>query len=86
MDAAPHTSELEHVDPSRRLRSIHGLAETFNGLGKTELIRRQGPWRTVDQVEVATAEWIDWFNHRRLREHHGDIPPAELEDAHYAHQ
>ena len=62
----------------------NALAETINGLYKTELIRPRGPWRTVEQVEVATAEWVDWFNHRRLYEYDGDIPPAELEDAYYA--
>jgi transposase-like protein len=62
------------------------LAETINGLYKTELIKARGPWRTIDQVEVATAEWVDWFNHRRLYEYCGDIPPAEMEAAHYAQQ
>lgn len=61
----------------------NALAETINGLYKTELIKPGGPWRTVDQVELATAEWVDWFNHRRLYGYCGDIPPAELEDAYY---
>ena len=43
----------------------NALAETINGLYKTELIKKQGPWRSVDHVELATAEWVDWFNHRR---------------------
>jgi putative transposase len=64
----------------------NALAETINGLYKTELIRPRGPWRTVDQVELGTAEWVDWFNHRRLYEYSGDVPPAELEDAYYAQQ
>jgi putative transposase len=64
----------------------NALAETINGLYKTELIKARGPWRTVDEVEVATAEWVDWFNHRRLHEHCGDMPPADMEDHHYAHQ
>jgi len=59
-------------------------AETINGLYETELIKPRGPWRTVEQVEVATLEWVDWFNRRRLYEHNGDIPPVELERAHYA--
>ena len=59
-------------------------AETINGLCETEPIKRRGPWRTVDHVEYATAEWVDWFNHRRLYEHCGDMPPAELEAAYYA--
>jgi putative transposase len=53
------------------------------GLFKTELIKPGGPWRTVEQVEIATLEYVDWFNHRRLFEACGDIPPAELEAAHY---
>jgi putative transposase len=63
----------------------NALAETINGLFKTELIKPRGPWRTLEQVEFAAAEWIDWFNHRRLYEYCGDIPPAELEEAFYAH-
>lgn len=62
----------------------NALAETINGLYKTELIKPRGPWGTVDQVEMATAEWVDWFNHRRLYEHCGDIPPVEFETAYYA--
>lgn len=64
----------------------NALAETVNGLYKTELIRARGPWRTIEQVEVATAEWVDWFNHRRLYEYCGDIPPAEMEAAYYTRQ
>ncbi len=64
----------------------NALAETINGLYKTELIKPRGPWRTVDHVEIATLEWVDWFNHRRLYEHCGDIPPAELEAAYYRHE
>ena len=63
----------------------NALAETINGLYKAEVIRHRGPWRSIDSVEFATAEWIDWYNHRRLHEYCGDIPPAELEDAFYAH-
>jgi hypothetical protein len=59
------------------------LAESVIGLLKTELIKPGGPWRTVEQVEIATLEWVDWFNHRRLLEACGDIPPTELEQAHY---
>jgi len=70
--------------PSDDGRDIHAVAETINGLYKTELIKKQGPWRTVEQLGLATAEWVDWFNLRRLYEYCGDIPPAELEDAYYA--
>jgi putative transposase len=61
----------------------NALAESMIGLFKTELIKPGGPWRTVEQVEIATLEYIDWFNHRRLFEACGDIPPVELEAAHY---
>jgi putative transposase len=51
-----------------------------HGLYKTELIHRRGPWRSLDQVELATAEWVDWYNRRRLHGALGDIPPAEFEE------
>jgi putative transposase len=57
----------------------NALAESFNGLYKTELIRHAGPWRGLDDVEYATLEYIDWFNHRRLHGELGMIPPAEFE-------
>ncbi len=63
----------------------NALAETINGLYKTELVKRHSPWRTADHLELATAEWVDWYNHRRLHEHCGDIPPAELETHYYQH-
>ena len=63
----------------------NALAETTIGLFKTELFKPRGPWRTAEQVEIALLEWVDWYNHRRLHEHCGDIPPAELEAAHYRH-
>jgi hypothetical protein len=53
------------------------LAETINGLYKTEVIRRRGPWRSIEAVEFATLEWVEWFNHRRLLEPIGNITPAE---------
>jgi len=62
----------------------NALAETINGLYKTELIKPRKPWRTIDDLEVATAQWVDWFNHRRLYEYCGDVPPAELEASYYA--
>jgi putative transposase len=62
----------------------NALAETINGLYKTELIKPRKPWRTVEEVERATAEWVNWFNNRRLYEYCGDIPPAQLEAAYYA--
>ncbi len=62
----------------------NALAESIIGLYKTELIKTGKPWRTVEDVEIATAGWVDWFNHRRLYQHCGDIPPVELESAYYA--
>jgi putative transposase len=61
----------------------NALAETVIGLFKTEVIRRRGPWRNVEAVEFATLEWVDWFNHRRLLEPIGNIPPAEAEARYY---
>ena len=61
----------------------NALAETINGLYKTELIRQQGPWRNIEAVEFATLTWVDWFNNRRLLEPIGSIPPAGLEMAYY---
>jgi transposase InsO family protein len=61
----------------------NALAETIIGLYKTELIRRRGPWKGIDDVEYATLEWVDWFNHRRLLEPIGNVPPAEFEAAYH---
>jgi transposase InsO family protein len=57
----------------------NALAETIFGLFKTEVIRKSGPWRNLEEVEFATLEWVDWFNNRRLLEPIGNIPPAEFE-------
>ena len=64
----------------------NALAETIIGLFKTEVIRQQGPWRGIDTVELATLKWVDWFNHRRLFEPNGNVPPAEKEDEYYRQQ
>ncbi len=64
----------------------NALAETVNGLFKTELIRRHGPWRAIGAVELATLSWVDWWNHRRLHGACNDTPPAEFEDLYYAQQ
>jgi putative transposase len=61
----------------------NALAETINGLYKTELIKPRGPWRTLEQVEIATLEWVDWFNHRRIAQHCDDLTPVEFEQAYY---
>jgi len=70
----------------------NALAETINGLYKTEVIRRRGPWKNLEAVEMATLEWVDYgvveetplFNNRRLLEHIGNIPPVEAEVNYYA--
>ena len=65
----------------------NALAETINGLYKSELIHRRAPWKTKESVELATLEWVSWFNHHRLLESIGYIPPAEAEaEANYYRQ
>ena len=61
----------------------NALAETEIGLFKTELINQRSPWRTLDQVEIGTLEWVDWFNNRRLHTACADLTPAEFEQVHY---
>ena len=63
----------------------NALAEAFNSLVKVELVRNRGPWRSIDDLEIATAEYIDWFNHRRLHGEIGLVPPTEFEDTYYRH-
>ena len=63
----------------------NALAETINGLYKTELIHCRAPWKTKESLELATLEWVSWFNHLRLLEPIGYIPPAEAE-ANYSRQ
>jgi transposase InsO family protein len=64
----------------------NALAETINGLYKAELIHRRGPWKTREAVEIATLEWVSWFNHHRLLEPIGYIPPAEAEANYWRQQ
>jgi transposase InsO family protein len=64
----------------------NALAETVNGLYKTEVIRRRGPWRSLEDVEFATLEWVHWFNNKRLLEPIGWTTPAEYEKAYYLSQ
>jgi len=83
-----YTERLAAAGIERSVGSVgdsydNALAETINGLYKTEVIRRCGPWRNVDEVEFATLEWVDWFNNRRLLEPIGYVPPAEFEAAWY---
>lgn len=62
------------------------LAETINGLYKAEVIRHKGPWKNIDDVELATLTWVDGFNNRRIMESIGNVPPAEKEQVHYQQQ
>ena len=64
----------------------NALAETVIGLFKTEVIRGRGPWRTLEDVEFATLQWVWWFNHHRLLEPIGYVPPVEHEEAYYRRQ
>lgn len=84
-----YTERLDEIGASPSIGSIadsydNALAETVNGLYKTELTRRHGPWRTIEDLELATLGWVHWFNTERLHGTLGDIPPAEFEDRHYA--
>jgi putative transposase len=84
-----HTERLAEIGALASIGSIgdsydNSLAESVNGLYKTELIRRQGPWRNADHVELATLTYIDWFNNRRLHSELGDIPPTEFEHDYYS--
>ena len=62
---------------------LNALAESFNGLYKTELIHRKRPWRNVEHVERATLNYVDWFNNRRIHESLDYVPPVEFEAAYY---
>lgn len=83
--AISYTERLDEIGAMRSVGSRgdaydNALAENTVGLFKTELIARRGPWRTLEQLELAVARWVDWYNHRRLHEACGDLPPAEYEE------
>ena len=87
--AIRYTERLEEAGAVRSVGSRgdsydNALAESVNALYKAELIRRRGPWKTVEAVEHATLQWVDWYNRRRLHSACGDIPPAEFEDLYYS--
>ena len=84
MDASRRQFADHRPDRAQLTTRNNALAETINGLYKTELIKPRKPWRTIEEVELATAEWVDWFNRHRLCEYCGDIPPVDLETAYYA--
>jgi putative transposase len=83
-----YTERLAEIGAAPSIGSVgdsydNAMAESTIGLFKTELIRRRGPWKTFDQVELATLGYVDWFNHRRLHGEIADVPPAELEATYY---
>ena len=84
-----HTPRLAEAGIEPSVGSVgdshdNALAETVNGLYKAEVIHRRRSWRSAEEVEFATLEWVDWFNHRRLLEPIGNIPPAEAEARYHA--
>jgi putative transposase len=83
-----YTTRLAEIGAAPSIGTVgdsydNSLAESTIGLFKTELIRRHGPWPTLEEVELTTLGYIDWFNHHRLHGEIGDIPPAELEATFY---
>lgn len=76
-------ADIEPSVGSRGVSYDNALAETINGLYKSELIHRRAPWKTKESLELATLEWVSWFNHHRLLEPIGYIPPAEAEENYY---
>ena len=79
---APSPRSVRDAELRPEIERVH--ADNFGvGLYKTELVRNKGPWRGLDDLELATLEWVDWFNHRRIFHDLGRIPPAEFEDLHY---
>ncbi len=92
---ASRTLELrrtqEHLDAAGIAASIGSVGDAYDnalmestiGLFKTELIKPRRPWKTLSDVELATAEWVDWYNHRRLHGEIGHIPPVECEANYY---
>jgi transposase InsO family protein len=82
---------LEDVDVIRSVGSKgdsydNAAAESVNSLYKKELINREGPWAGVDDVMLATLDWVAWYNSERLHSACGNIPPKEYEDAYYVRQ
>lgn len=84
-----YTERMAEAGIERSVGSVgdsydNALAETINGLYKAEVIHRSGPWKSFDAVEFATLRWVDWYNHRRILEPIGNMPPAEAEELYYA--
>jgi putative transposase len=88
--AVRYTERLAEADVVASVGSVgdsydNAMAEAFNSLFKAELVRNKGPWRGIDDLEIAVAEYIDWYNHRRLHGELGLVPPAEYEALHHTH-
>lgn len=86
--ALRYTERLADIEAAPSIGTVgdsydNSMAESLNGIYKTELVKPAGPWKTRDQLEYATFEWIDWYNTTRLHEQIGMIPPAEKETTHY---
>jgi transposase InsO family protein len=86
-----YTERLTEIGVAPSVGSVgdsydNAMAESVIGLFKAEVIYARGPWRSLEAVEYATLEWVDWFNNRRLLEPIGHIPPAEFEEAYYRQQ
>ncbi len=86
--AVRYTERLADIDAVASVGSVgdsydNAMAEAFNSLFKAELVRNKGPWHSIDDLELAVAEYIDWYNHRRLHGELGLVPPAEHEALHH---
>lgn len=85
-----YTERLAEIGASPSIGTVgdsfdNAMAESFNGLYKTELTKRRGPWRNAEHLETQTMPYINWFNNKRLHSEIGDIPPTEYEATYYAH-
>ncbi|MBU8855756.1 MULTISPECIES: integrase core domain-containing protein [unclassified Micromonospora] len=78
------TAHLLDAGIDASIGSVNALMESTIGLYKTELIKPRRPWRSLAQVELATAEWVDWYNNQRLHSATGHLPPTEYESMFYA--
>lgn len=87
--AVRYSERLAEVEAVASVGSIgdsydNAMAEALNSLFKAELVRNKGPWHGINDLEIAVAEYVDWYNHRRLHGELGLIPPVEFEAVHHA--